>query len=505
MSHTFLALYITCLILFSVFGLYKLYLLFLFLKSRNKKPVPQGTFADLPRVAIQLPIYNEKYVVKRLLETVVEMDYPKDRLHIQVLDDSTDETSELAARLVEKYRADGYHMEWIHRTNRQGFKAGALQAGMLRTDAEFIAIFDADFMPPANFLRETIHFFTDPGIGMVQAAWSFINPKSNWITRAQSIFLHAHFTIEHAARSAFRRFFNFNGTAGIWRKATLLAACGWEADTLTEDLDVSFRAQIKGWRFVFLRQLRVMSELPVDILGFKRQQFRWTKGLTQCAKKLLPEIWKSSTSLFNKVDATFHLLNFFGYLTSFAMSIVVLPALFLYHNIFHEWAILFTFLFLGINFAGIFIYHVVSEYYAAEDGTVNPLAIFYMMLLGIGLSFNGVLAVLSAFFNIKSEFKRTPKYSVTNNQQKISTNYAYRLKLSYSLLGEATLCLYFIFLCWRLFPYLNIYLISTFFIFAPGYFFLVKYQLAQGAQGLLYRFQVMLRLYRLKLLDSKAA
>ena len=273
-----LGLYFAILITLSFYGSHRYLMIRLYKKYAAGKsdPEPAERFGDedLPHVTIQLPMFNERYVAQRLIDAVAQIDYPRDRLEIQVLDDSTDDTTELCAQVVAQKREEGLDIVLIHREDRTGYKAGALEEGMHVAKGEFIAVFDADFVPKKDFLRQTIDYFTDPGIGMVQARWEHINREYSLLTRAQAILLDGHFVLEHTARNRSGRFFNFNGTAGIWRKQAILDAGGWEHDTLTEDLDLSYRSQLAGWRFMFLRDVTAPSEIPVEMNAFKAQQHR---------------------------------------------------------------------------------------------------------------------------------------------------------------------------------------------------------------------------------------
>src|SRR6185312_15165162 len=282
--------YFAILALLSVYGLHRFETIRTYFKHRkNATREPSRRFDFLPKVTIQLPLYNERYVLERLIDETVKIEYPGELLQIQVLDDSTDDSHDFAEALCEKYRHIGHNIEYRHRTNREGFKAGALQEGLETATGEFVAVFDADFIPPADFLTRTIQHFADPKVGVVQTRWSYLNRDFNFLTEVEGLLLDGHFILEHGARSRAGFFFNFNGTAGILRKEMIADAGGWQHDTLTEDSDLSYRAQLKGWRFVYLPGLDCPSELPVEIHGFQVQQFRWAKGLTQCAKKLLPD------------------------------------------------------------------------------------------------------------------------------------------------------------------------------------------------------------------------
>src|ERR1700716_3533094 len=287
--------YFIVLSLLAVYGAHRYILVYLYYKHRkNRTTEPAAYTEDLPRVTVQLPIFNEQYVVERLLDAVCKLKYPKEKLDIQVLDDSTDETIEVARSLVERYAALGNPITYHHRTNREGFKAGALAEGMKTAKGEFVAIFDADFTPPEDFLLRTIHHFSDPGIGMVQTRWTHINRNYSILTQVEAILLDGHFVLEHSGRARSGVFFNFNGTAGVWRRKAIEEAGGWQHDTLTEDLDLSLRAQLAGWRFIFLPDVVCPAELPVEMTAFKTQQARWAKGLVQTGKKILPRMLRSN-------------------------------------------------------------------------------------------------------------------------------------------------------------------------------------------------------------------
>src|SRR3954469_14421358 len=280
--------YLSVLVGLSAYGIHRYFIIYLFLKNRKRAPVPVSRFEQLPKVTVQLPIFNEIYVVQRLLRSVSELDYPRDRLQIQVLDDSTDETRDITAKCTEELRSRGFNVDLIQRVDRTGFKAGALATGLDQAEGEFVCILDADFVPNPDLLMRTVHFFTDPKVGMIQTRWGHLNRGYSLLTRVQAMFLDGHLLLEQTARSRSGRFFNFNGTAGLWRRSCIEDAGGWQHDTLTEDLDLSYRAQLKGWRFIFLADQVTPAELPVDMNGFKSQQHRWTKGSIQTCKKLLP-------------------------------------------------------------------------------------------------------------------------------------------------------------------------------------------------------------------------
>ena len=311
----------------SAYGIHRYSIIYLYFKNRHRKPAPVAKFDLLPVVTVQLPIYNEVHVVERLLKAISELDYPKDKLEIQVLDDSNDETRALTERTVAKLRVSGFDAVVLHRENRIGFKAGALDNGFRKAKGDFFFILDADFVPPRNILRESIDYFADPKVGMIQTRWGHINRSFSWLTRAQAILLDGHLVLEQTARSRTGRFFNFNGTAGLWRRRCIGESGGWQHDTLTEDLDLSYRAQLRGWKFVFLADIVTPAELPVDMDGFKSQQHRWTKGSIQTCKKVLPRIWRSKLPFFIKVEATAHLTANFAYLL-LVCSVRLAPSIF---------------------------------------------------------------------------------------------------------------------------------------------------------------------------------
>jgi len=405
----------------ALYGFHRYCIIYLYFKHRKTAPKPLTEFKVLPRITVQLPIFNELYVVERLLRSVAEIDYPKELLQIQVLDDSTDETEALARTGVGNLKAQGFDAEFIHRTDRTGFKAGALENGLKTCSGEFVLILDADFVPPRNLLRQTIQFFTDPKIGMIQSRWGHLNGDYSLLTRIQAMFLDGHLMLEQTARSRSGRFFNFNGTAGLWRRSCVEEAGGWQHDTLTEDLDLSYRAQLKGWKFVFLNDLVTPAELPVDMNGFRSQQHRWTKGSIQTCKKILAAVWRSSLPLYVKVEATAHLTSNFAYLLLVFLCILL-------HGASRESSVLWsgygrTFLF----DVPVFMLASVSAavFYAVAQREIHPKTwmgkIVYLpvlLALGIGMSINNARAVLEALFNHQSEFTRTPKYGIERKNQK---------------------------------------------------------------------------------------
>ncbi|MDO8793189.1 MAG: glycosyltransferase family 2 protein, partial [Vicinamibacterales bacterium] len=300
-----LAIYFFVLVILAVYGWHRYYLVYLYMKNKDRQPVPAGPMETLPRVTVQLPIYNEMYVADRLIDAVCRIDYPRDLLEIQVLDDSTDETTAVAQQAVRRNADIGINIVYLHRSDRTGYKAGALEAGLQVASGEYVAIFDADFIPTVDFLQRTVPFFVDPKIAMVQARWGHINQDYSLLTKIQSILLDGHFVLEHGARNRAGHFFNFNGTAGIWRRTAIADAGGWQHDTLTEDLDLSYRAQVRGWKFIFLQDLVAPAEVPVEMNSFKSQQHRWAKGSIQTCRKLLPKILRSNLPIGVKAEAFF--------------------------------------------------------------------------------------------------------------------------------------------------------------------------------------------------------
>ena len=405
--------YFTILIILSLFGLHRYYLTYLFLKNRRKAPKPDRHFDQLPRVTVQLPIYNERYVVERLLEAVTNLEYPRELFEIQVLDDSTDETRLVASRLVSEYAVAGHPITYLHRDNREGFKAGALAEGLKKASGEFVAIFDADFVPPPSVLMQMIHYFVDPQAAVVQGRWTWINRTTSNLTQVEAILLDGHFIIEHGGRNFSGRFFNFNGTAGMWRRTAIDDAGGWQHDTLTEDTDLSYRAQLRGWKFIYDPSIECPSELPVEMNAFKTQQARWAKGLIQTAKKLLPSIWRSPQPLFIKLEATFHLTANLAYPLMVIFSVILLPAMIV--RFYQGW---FQMLYLDLP---LFIASTnsVSTFYLTAQRALYPRQwwsrikyIPFLMSIGIGLAITNSKAVIEALLGVQSAFVRTPKFCV---------------------------------------------------------------------------------------------
>jgi cellulose synthase/poly-beta-1,6-N-acetylglucosamine synthase-like glycosyltransferase len=406
------------LLLILIYNFLQLNLLFNYIGKKKVSPPPPMDQNALPKVTIQLPLFNEPYVAERLIDNIVTMEYPRDRFEVQILDDSTDETTILCENKAEYYRSQGFDIHVIHRTNRSGYKAGALAEGLLQAKGVFVAIFDADFLPNKYFLHKTIPYFQDKKVGVVQTRWAHLNDDYSLLTKLQALQLNVHFTIEQMGRKAGKHFLQFNGTAGIWRKRTIDDAGGWQADTLTEDLDLSFRAQLKSWKIVYLEDVEAPAELPVEMNGIKSQQFRWMKGGAENARRLSPIIFKSDLKLVTKLHALAHLFNssiFVAVLMIALTSVALLPFL---DNLKIDTR------FLGISFLGLL--GVATVYFYANIHLLpKPFSwksilalIFYFPLLltmSMGLSFHNTIAVVEGYLGIKSSFVRTPKYNIVGH------------------------------------------------------------------------------------------
>jgi len=408
-----LVLYFFVLSILAIYGWHRYYLVYLYTKHKQQAPIQLPELSNLPRVTVQLPIFNEMYVADRLIDAVCELDYPAELLEIQVLDDSTDETTSIAERAVRRHALAGANIRYLHRVDRTGYKAGALEAGLAESTGEFIAIFDADFIPPQDFLKRTLPYFeTDSRVGMVQARWGHINQDYSLLTKIQSILLDAHFVLEHGARNRAGCFFNFNGTAGVWRREAIASAGGWQHDTLTEDLDLSYRAQLAGWRFIFLPDVVSPAEVPVEMNSFKSQQHRWAKGSIQTCMKLLPRILRSRQPLSVKAEAFFHLSANFNYLLMSLLSILMFPAMWVRYNMgWTEMLIIDVPLFFAAT-ASIAVFYVKAQKELYGDWRQRLKYLPFLMSIGIGLSVNNTRAVLEALFRKQSEFARTPKYGI---------------------------------------------------------------------------------------------
>jgi len=413
LQTAFLSLYAFLLVVISVYGLHRYVIVYLFLRHRRKGPSPAGRFEDMPRVTVQLPMYNEQAVARRIIEEAARIDYPPAKLQIQVLDDSTDDTCRIAREVVDRLQTEGVDIQYIHRDDRTGYKAGALEAALQHATGEFITIFDADFVPNPDILKRSIPYFSDPKVCVVQTRWEHLNRDDSWLTKAQAIFLDGHFAIEHVARNRSERFMSFNGTAGTWRKSAIRAAGGWHHDTLTEDLDLSYRAQLKGWKFVFLPDVAAPAELPPEMNAFKAQQFRWTKGGAQTALKLLPKLMVSRAPLKVKIEGFFHLTGFTLHIYMLALVIMLFPAIYLRTVVIQDASIWRGMLDLGVFMLATmsaFVFYLASQLQLSHDWRTVFKFMPMLMALGVGICVSNTKAILEALAGKKSEFVRTPKY-----------------------------------------------------------------------------------------------
>jgi len=473
--------YFIVLILLAGYGVHRYILVYLYYKHRkNRTTEPPARFEDLPRVTVQLPIFNEQYVIERLLEAVCKLNYPHEKLDLQVLDDSTDETVDVARGLVERYAALGNPISYHHRTNRHGFKAGALAEGMLSAKGEFIAIFDADFTPPEDFLMRTIHHFTNPKIGMVQTRWTHINRNYSFLTEVEAILLDGHFVLEHSGRARTGLFFNFNGTAGMWRRAAIEEAGGWQHDTLTEDTDLSYRAQLKGWKFIYLQDVECPAELPVEMTAFKTQQARWAKGLIQTGKKILPRVLRSDAPLHTKIEAWYHLTANISYPLMIMLSVLLLPAMII--RFYQGW---FQMLYIDLPLFMASTFSISSFYLVSQRELFPrrwPRALLYLpflMALGIGLTITNTKAVIEALIGKQSAFARTPKYSVVSKQDKVGAT-KYRKRLGWVPWVELLIGTYFAMTIYYAVENENYITVPFLFLFVLGYWYTGLMSLLQG-------------------------
>ena len=412
LERAWLGAYFAVLMVLAVYGIHRLVIVALYQRSRSRAPRDLRALEDWPRVTVQLPLFNELNVAERLLEASAAIDYPSDRLEIQVLDDSTDATRNRVARKVDELRRRGVDIVHLHRTDRVGFKAGALAAGLETASGEFICVFDADFVPPADILKRSVPHFGDTEVGMVQARWGHLNRDYSLLSRAQALQLDAHFVIEHAARNRSGRFFNFNGTAGVWRRKAIEDAGNWQHDTLTEDLDLSYRAQVRGWRFVYLNDLEAPAELPVQISGLKTQRHRWTKGAVQTARKMLRPVWASPAPLRAKIEATFHLTANVNYPLNLALAVLIFPAMVLRMRTgFAGFLLLDVPVFL-CGTLSVYAYYLLAQRELGRlDGDALR-ALPGLILMDTGLAVNNTIAVIEGFRRDPGEFVRTPKFSL---------------------------------------------------------------------------------------------
>ena len=466
----------------AAYGLHRYALVYMYFRNRKNRTIePSGRYSELPRITVQLPIYNEQYVVDRLVEAVCKLEYPREKLDIQVLDDSTDETTSIASAVVERYAALGQPITYIHRTNREGFKAGALANGLLTAKGELVAIFDADFVPSPDWLMQVVHHFSDPAIGMVQTRWTHLNRDYSFLTEVEAILLDGHFILEHGGRSRSGVFFNFNGTAGMWRRQAIEDAGGWQHDTLTEDTDLSYRAQLKGWKFKYVQDIECPAELPIEMTAFKVQQARWAKGLIQTGKKILPMIFRSDVPSRVKIEAWYHLTANISYPLMIIFSTLLMPAMII--RSFGGWFQMLLIdlpLFLASTFS-------ISSFYLVGQKELFPRSwkrtFFFLPFLisfgGAGLTLTNTRAVLEALFGVKSSFKRTPKYRVQSKADK-ALGQKYRRRLGMVPWLEMLFGSYFAVMCWYAYGSGNYWTIPFLLLFVVGYWCTGLMSLLQG-------------------------
>ncbi|HEY4046031.1 MAG TPA: glycosyltransferase [Acidobacteriaceae bacterium] len=473
--------YFTVMVILAFYGLHRYQLVYHYYKNRKKEVrEPVSHYTELPRITVQLPIFNEQFVIDRLVHACCNLDYPREKLQIQVLDDSTDETTVSARRIVERYSALGHQIRYIHRTHRNGFKAGALDEGLRSATGELVAIFDADFVPPADWLMQVVHHLADPKIGMVQTRWTHLNRDYSFLTQVEAILLDGHFVLEHGARSRMGVFFNFNGTAGIWRRSAIEDAGGWQHDTLTEDTDLSYRAQLKGWKFRYLQEVECPAELPIEMTAFKTQQARWAKGLIQTSKKILPHVFQSEVSFRIKAEAFYHLTANLSYPLMVVLSTLLMPAMIIrsYQGWF-QMLLIDVPLFMASTFS-------ISSFYLVSQKELFPgkwfrtfLYLPFLMALGIGLTVTNTKAVMEALFGIKSAFKRTPKYRVEKRGQR-SQAAKYRKRLGWIPWIELLIGGYFVLTIWYAIANENYFTVPFLLLFVIGYLYTALLSLFQG-------------------------
>ena len=473
--------YFAVMIVLAIYGVHRYTLVYLYYKHRkNYQPDPPAYFEELPRITVQLPMYNEQFVIERLLEAICAMRYPSDKLEIQVLDDSTDETQQVAEQIVARYAALGHPIVYMHRTNRHGFKAGALDEGLKVAKGDLIAIFDADFVPPTDWLMKVVHHFTDPAIGMVQTRWTHLNRDYSLLTQVEAILLDGHFVLEHGARARSGDFFNFNGTAGMWRREAISDAGGWQHDTLTEDTDLSYRSQMAGWKFKYLPEIECPAELPIEMTAFKTQQARWAKGLIQTSIKVLPMMFRSNVPRRIKIEAVYHLTANMSYPLMVVMTALLIPAMIV--RFYQGWfqMLLIDFPLFTASSLSIAVFYVVSQRVLFPKTWLKTfLYLPILMALGIGLTVTNAKAVMEALFGIKSAFARTPKYSVAKKGEKSKAG-KYRKRLLLTPWVELAIGCYFALAIAYTFTNNNFFTAPFLVLFVLGYWYTGLMSLLQG-------------------------
>ncbi len=451
-GYTLMILYGLSLLVITIYCMMQFHLLYYYKRFKHRFFAEDDSRSivedsDLPYVTIQLPIYNEKYVIDRLLDSIAKLDYPKSKYEIHILDDSTDETVEIVKKAVARYREMGFNISQVTRPTRTGYKAGALKEAMHEAMGEFIAIFDADFLPHPSFLRESIKHFANENVGIVQTRWGHINQDYSLLTEVQAFQLNVHFTIEQMGRRAGKLLLQFNGTAGVWRRSCIDGAGGWEADTLTEDLDLSYRAQLRGWQVVYLEQHISPAELPAEMSGLKSQQFRWMKGGAENARKLLPQIWSSSLSFRQKLHASMHLLGSTVFLAVFTLGVLSVPLTFLINPLSIDASGMIYFMVSLLSI--LIIYYVANVQVAWQKENKLKMVLKFIFLfpiflaLSMGLSFHNSLAVIQGWIGKKTAFIRTPKFGIKRLGDQFKGKKYITAKFDKVTVGEGLLFLYF--------------------------------------------------------------
>jgi cellulose synthase/poly-beta-1,6-N-acetylglucosamine synthase-like glycosyltransferase len=482
--------YFIVMVILAFYGIHRYQLVWLYYRNKKKaakwdEPPQRWAEGELPFVTIQLPIFNEQFVIDRLIDACCRLDYPRDRFEIQVLDDSTDETVKVASDIVERYATGFAGMEpqpivYLHRTNRHGYKAGALDKGLDVARGGFVAIFDADFVPPREWIMQVIHHFAEPEIGMVQTRWTHLNRNYSFMTQVEAILLDGHFVLEHGGRSRAGVFFNFNGTAGMWRRETISSAGGWQHDTLTEDTDLSYRAQMVGWKFKYLQDVECPAELPIEMTAFKTQQARWAKGLIQTGKKILPRVMKSDQPWHTKLEAWYHLTANISYPLMIVLSVLLMPAM-----IIRSWQGYIQMLLIDLP---LFVASTcsVSTFYLVSQKELHPkswyktfLYVPFLMALGVGLTITNTKAVLEALFGVQSAFARTPKYSVKKKGEKSQAK-KYRKRLGIVPWIELAIGCYFAWTVYYAVSTENFFTVPFLLLFVLGYWYTGLLSLLQG-------------------------
>ncbi len=471
-----ITIYVITALLLAVYAFNAWALTLLYFKQRKKTPAPPPAYLtkNLPQVTVQLPIFNEALVVKRLIDTTVQLDYPAHLLQIQVLDDSTDETTQIAQEQVDMYRRQGINIDLIRRDDRTGFKAGALKNGLKTATGEIIAIFDADFVPTSDFLRQTVPYFANnPQVGIIQTRWGHLNRWYSWLTAAQALALDGHFAIEQTARNRSGLMINFNGTAGLWRRACIEEAGGWQGDTISEDFDLSYRAQLVGWQCLFLRDVVAPAEIPPQLAAFKRQQFRWAKGSIQCLKKLGWRVFRADLPWQVKLQAIIHISSYLVHPLMVVLALIT-PILMMGQGTAN---VRFPLIYLSLVSLGPPFLYVVAQMSLHPKKWANHYkAMPLLILLGSGIAVSNTKAVVEALLGVGNIFRRTPKFNVNTPTDRWQ-NSSYRLPVDGLVLGELALGLYSLVGAWIAFANGHQFAVPFILLYAFGFGYV-------GLQGL---------------------